>query len=387
MASEQQKDPGWSKIDDAMVERMRANIGRESRYKNPWHTAVTLDNLKHFALGIGDPNPLWWRPEYASKTRYGTCIAPPTFAYSTSCGPSWYPDDPGTKGRGLPGIHGLWAGDTWEWYRPLKVGEQVVAITKLTDIKERPRSSYAERVLEEDRETRIEAGKGEVVAKYIGHYFRFERGKPKEKKKYTETEPTRYTEAQLQEVWDAYANEEVRGAQPRYWEDVKIGDAVGPMVKGPLTVTSLFAWFQGWGGHFCITDKVRWDYFNKHPKAAIKDPVSGIPDVPARVHWDPWFAREIGFGVGGYDVGGQRISWALNLVTNWMGDDGFIKWADVQVRRPNFLGDVQWFRGKVTAKHERDGEHLVDVEAAAESQRHETTTTLRCTVLLPSRGR
>jgi len=368
-----------------MLERMRAHIGEESRYRNPWHTEVTLDNLKHFAFGIGDPNPLWWRPDYAAKTRYGTCIAPPTFLYSANCGPSWYPEDPGARGRGLPGIHGLWAGDTWEWHRPVKLGERVRAVSKLVNISDRPRSAYAPRVIQQDTETRFETDRGEVVARYVSHVFRFERGTPKEKKKYTEVAPTRYTEGQLQQVWDAYEQEEVRGATPRYWEDVREGDTLGPMVKGPLTVTSLIAWFQGWGGHFCITDKIRWDYFRKHPKAAIKDPGTGIPDVPARVHWDPWFAREIGFGVGGYDVGGQRISWAVNLVTNWMGTTGFVKWADVQVRRPNFLGDVQWFRGAVTSKYVREGEHLVDVEGWADSQRGERTTTMRCTVRLLSR--
>ena len=31
-------------------------------------------------------------------------------------------------------------------------------------------------------------------------------------------------------------HEEVRGANPRYWEDVKVGDEIPQIVKGPLSV-------------------------------------------------------------------------------------------------------------------------------------------------------
>jgi len=49
------------------------------------------------------------------------------------------------------------------------------------------------------------------------------------------------------------------------------------------------------------------------------------------------------------------------LVTNWMGDDGFIckfSWRHVW-RAP--IGDAAIINGKVTKKYVENGEHLVDI--------------------------
>ena len=58
-------------------------------------------------------------------------------------------------------------------------------------------------------------------------------------------------------------------------------------------------------------------------------------------------AIEVGMP-GGYDVGPQRISWLGQLMTNWMGDDGFLRRLNVSVRRPNIFGDVSWCRASAS---------------------------------------
>ena len=69
-----------------------------------------------------------------------------------------------------------------------------------------------------------------------------------------------------------------------------------------------------------------------------------------------------------------------------MGDDGWLKELDVQVRLPNIEGDVQWCRGKVIKKWFEAGEGLVECEVWAENQRGEVTAPGRAIVVLPSRG-
>ena len=54
---------------------------------------------------------------------------------------------------------------------------------------------------------------------------------------------------------------------------------------------------------------------------------------------------------GAYDYGCQRISWVDNLITNWMGDDGFIKNLNGTLKRFNIVGDTHWMKGKVTKKY------------------------------------
>ena len=82
-------------------------------------------------------------------------------------------------------------------------------------------------------------------------------------------------------------------------------------------------------------------------------------DVPEFVHMEDSRAQIIGIP-GAYDYGYQRISWLDNVVTNWMGNDGFLKNLNGTLKRFNIVGDTHWMKGKVVKKYIVDSEHLVD---------------------------
>ncbi len=91
--------------------------------------------------------------------------------------------------------------------------------------------------------------------------FRTDRDEARERgTKYTEArgrvEP--YTDEQLAEFYKLYEAEEIRGATPRYWEDVKEGEALPRMMKGPMTVTGFICYAQGWGGLYIRANKLAW---------------------------------------------------------------------------------------------------------------------------------
>ena len=69
------------KIED-FIAGTRALTGQVVHERAPWNTTVTADAIRHFCHGIGDDNPLWLDPGYASKSRYGRLAAPPTFLIS-----------------------------------------------------------------------------------------------------------------------------------------------------------------------------------------------------------------------------------------------------------------------------------------------------------------
>ena len=48
-----------------------ASASRSARPLEPWCYEATRDNIRHYAHGIGDDNPLWCDPEYAAKTKFG----------------------------------------------------------------------------------------------------------------------------------------------------------------------------------------------------------------------------------------------------------------------------------------------------------------------------
>ena len=111
---------------------------------------------------------------------------------------------------------------------------------------------------------------------------------------------------------------------------------------------------------------------------------TGLPDVPELVHMEDSKAQTIGLP-GAYDYGCQRISWLGNLITNWMGDDGFLKRLRAELRGFNMVGDTTWLKGRVVKKYEKDGEFLVDIDCWGENQRGEVTMPGTATVKLPTK--
>ena len=200
--------------------------------------------------------------------------------------------------------------------------------------------------------------------------FRTDRDQAREAgTKYTELKekPVKtYTDDELAEIFAGYAEEEVRGSEIRYFEDVSIGDKLPTMVKGPMTVTGFIAYAQGWGGLYIRANKLAWKQHHRHPGLAIKNKF-GIPDCPERVHWENDFATMVG-APAAYDYGPERCSWMTHHMTNWMGDDSFLRESKSQIRRHNPEGDTLFINGEVIGKREVDGVALIDIKQQALNQ-------------------
>ncbi|MBI4507165.1 MAG: MaoC family dehydratase N-terminal domain-containing protein [Chloroflexi bacterium] len=364
-------------ITDEALAALRARIGVEVRRPQPHVEVATRDAIRHFADGTGDANPLWRDAVYSARTRWGTVLAPPCMLYAF---------DRVVSGQvgGLPGIHALFAGTAWEWYEPLREGDHVVGHSALHALEEK-RSAFSGRSVKQTYRTRfVRQSDGVLVAQADSWCIRTERDTARERGKYQAIEPHRYTAEELAAIEAAIDAEEVRGGRPRSWEDVRAGDELPPVVKGPATVTDFIAWLIGWGGLFVRAHRLALAFRREHPAAAIPNEQS-VPDVPERVHWDSAFARKIG-APAAYDYGPQRIAWLGNLLTSWMGDDGFLRRLDVQVRMFNIVGDTSWCRGRVSRVYVADERHLADCDVWVENQRGETTAVGTATVELPWRG-
>ena len=151
-----------------------------------------------------------------------------------------------------------------------------------------------------------------------------------------------------------------------------------------MTVTGFIAYAQGWGGLYIRANKLAWKLQQKHPGAGIPNRF-GIPDCPERVHWEEEFALEVG-APGAYDYGPERCSWLTHHVTNWMGDDGFLRKAKCQVRRHNPEGDIMLIHSTVKRKWiDDDGARLVEIAQRAENQDGELSAIGSAVAELPSR--
>ena len=369
--------------------RSRIGIPNEARRygaRRGLFTLINQDSAHIYATGSGDANPLYQDAAYARASHWGCVVAPPTILFNAGIveGRSLTAQEREEgRGGGLPGVHGMFSGADWEWYQPLREGDEIYRVGYLSDAQEKS-GVFAGRQVLALTENLFRNQHGEVLAKEVEWSMRTERDGARERGKY-DWEPHEYTSEEIERIDETYANERPRGAEPRYWEDVQVGDTLDSIVRGPYRATDAVAWDIGWGGVFARSGKVDFDYRQRHPRAYSKNRY-GIPDIPERVHWESEFAREVGVP-GLYDYGPQRIAWASTLVTNWMGDSAFLKRLWVQVRRFNIEADVQWYRGEVIAKQIEDGESQVICDIWAENQRGEVTAPGQAIVLLPSRER
>ena len=366
------------RIDDDGLARLRARIGVELRIWR-YNEVAARDAIRHFCDGIGDENPLFRDAGYAAGTRWGSIIAPPCFLYSAH-----YPMG---GGGGLPGVHGFHAGNEWHWHLPVKDGDAITASEHLTDVVEK-RSQMAGRTVITYAEATYRNQRDEVVATALGWSVRAERQALKERGKGRSVTRASYTREELRVIEEAYDREEVRGASPRYWEEVNVGDELIPVVKGPLNMTDMIAFVSGtFGGRLAGrggAHGIGLRYRRHHPAWSYADPETGVVDKPEMVHAAETLAQDIGIPLA-YDYGAQRPCWLGHLLTNWMGDDGFLKRLRVEIRGFNMLGDTTWCRGRVIDKRVQGDEHLVDLEVWAENQRRQITAPGQATVVLPSR--
>ena len=346
----------------------------------PWCYEATRDNIRHYAHGIGDDNPLWCVPEYAAKTKFGDVIALPSFLFSTSRIVSGYVG-------GLPGVHAMWSGADWSWHKVVRRNDAISTEAHLKDIIEH-QTRFAGRAVQQTYHVNFFNQQGDLVAEADSWCFRTERDHAREQgTKYKEVkarEPRRYSQAELDKIYKLYAEERIRGSVPRYWQDVTEGEALPVMPKGPMTVTGFIAYAQGWGGLYIRANKLAWKLADAHPGLGIPNRF-GIPDCPERVHWEEEFALEVG-APGAYDYGPERCSWLTHHVTNWMGDDGFLRRATCKIRRHNPEGDLLFIKGKVTRKYVEGGRHLVEIEQEARNQDDELSVLGSAVVELPSRS-
>ena len=370
----------FPKITEEALDDLRKRIGVPiTDTVEPWNYEATRDAIRHYAHGIGDDNPLWSDPAYAEKTRYASIVALPSFLFSTSRIASGYCG-------GLSGIHAMWAGADWNWYKPVLRGTVFSTQAHLKDLIEH-KTRFAGRSFQQVYHTQFFNQQGDKVADCDSWVFRTDRDEARERgTKYTDARGRveAFTDEQLAELYKLYAAEEIRGAKPRYWEDVKEGEALPRMMKGPMTVTGFIAYAQGWGGLYIRANKLAWKMQSKHPGLGIKNRFN-VPDCPERVHWDEAFALEVG-APGAYDYGPERCSWLTHHLTNWIGDDGFLRQSSCQLRRHNPDGDVVLIDGTVTRKYVENGKHLVAIKQNAMTHRNELSATGSAVVELPSRA-
>ncbi|MGW4338431.1 FAS1-like dehydratase domain-containing protein [Rhodococcus koreensis] len=366
--------------------RLRETIGCEYPVQG-WNTLVTADSIRHFAHGMGDDNPRWTERRSSEAVSH-LLVAPPMYLYSCCSAGRAAEAEPMSPPALLPGTGALWRGDAWTFHGDVLEGQSIRASVVLLEAV--PRESRTRgTVVEVAEKFLFRTGPDVLLAEYVKSTMRFPRSPGSSGSASADrdsgrgtTEPdgaeTLWSEAELDAIMAESLAEPIRGSRPRRARDLRVGDDLGSVVKGPLTVTGIIAWVLGWGSPLALTDRLANRYWTLSPDSRLTT-AAGLPDTPEGGHWNDELAGRVGMARS-YDFGSQRISWMSHLLTDWCGDDGRLVSLDGRLLAPNVVGDVTRIRGEVTSV---DAEGLVECAVRAVNQHGRTTASARATVRLP----
>lgn len=326
------------------------------------HRVATKELMVQMADAVDKKNPLWRDEKYASQTRWGEIIAFPIFPQRITHGgggmialkapPDIFVD------RWFPGTY-------WEFFAPIHAGDSFHVW------RDRPRLiDMTELDGKGPRKFRIMScdikyinQKDEVVARFQRFfdetwYPMKDKQPPRLFQRYPTlmTEPTNknvkkaallpgqddlnakpavksaaapdyvYTKEEMDYIRRISNEEEVRGAKIRFWEDIKVGDDLKPVILGPYTLQELAIDFASTAGPLHIP----------HPGMPGSDPKGFIGSPSCE-------------------------SFMARLLTNWMGDDGVIRKFRWVMMEHAHLGDTIMAHGRVTNKYVEKGKFLVDL--------------------------
>jgi acyl dehydratase len=379
-------------------------------FKSPW--ILTEKVAKAYAVHIGDDNPLYTDPEYAKNGPYG-CLTTPGTAMIMARTPMWHGPEELWRDRpgGIP-FANFHSGTAWEFYDVLRVGTGLRTTSKAMEVIEKPGAQGNLFFLITD--VFYWDMRGDLLGKCYGTLImipREEMGTGRamsverlgERMMY-ERQAGQYNQEKVEELIDLIEKAEPRGKEILYWEDVNEGDKLPTFIIPPWTdqdwtATGFIRNGPGRGYQFEGGYQMRRHIRHEGPGGfAYTHPVSRWPWGAADEHGDPLMAAYRGQALP-FDWGGQRSQIPQALMSNWMGDHGFIRRLQMALRRPFYYSDIGLYNGTVTKKFTEvqkgepgegavDGErtyYAVGIKYEGRNQEDQVFVQGTSTVYLPSR--
>jgi hypothetical protein len=277
-----------------------------------------------------------------------------------------------------------------EFKRPIRVGDKITAKV-IFDGFDGPieASNFGGRRIKDYLRQEYRNQDGELVATFICSRMRFERGEMQKRAPARAVElPHPWKPEEIEALEADILAETPRGATPRYWDDVNVGDDIDVITKGPLGLTDFIAYIAAGAAPVprLSAHGVALRRYHKHPKWAFRDPRTHALEPVYSVHYNDYAASLQGAQIA-YDVGIQRTCWGIHALTNWMGDAGRLKSLFGQYRSHVYLSDVVRLGGRIEAKEiDADGDAVVRVTTWARNQRGQECMPGSAVIALPRRG-
>ena len=325
----------------AITEEMQKSIGSKV-FQDFQPEEVSLWAIRRFLEATTDENPLWQDEKYAKTTRWKGIIAPPAFLHAFDPANHAFRQFPdishmaSTLPFALPFPKEFQAFYEFQFFVPIRPGDSITSTCKVGDVYEREGGSGRMVFIRLDNE-HFNQNK-ELVGITSEAMVSIEGSSSKKKKAVAIAPPT-------EEKPPLPAMKQV------HFEDVEVGTPLPILVKEIDTITIL-----KWGAAVN-------DYGPHHYDQQFANNILGVPNVIAH--------------------GPHSAAFLAQLVTNFIGGEGFLKRHYTELRGNVFPGDKLTFQGKVVNKYQKDGENLVECESYGENQDGRRVSLAKSTFTLP----
>lgn len=342
---------------------------------------ATKESIKAHALIADYWNPIWHDAAYASKTRWGALTAAPMFLdpIVNIVPPLDVPAEMGFRDHNF-------LGEDWELFEPVYVGDEFTVYLRKPQRKDiTPEGEDIAVTASVGHDKDVYNQNNKLIAKYklYSDSRIFPRAPDPDQIK--KLDDFSYTRDDLSYIQDIIKQEEIRGAEPRHWEDVEVGDETKPVALGPTTVWDMVAFCAG--RQEMPFQPMRVIREASSEGGLLADPVTGVTHMRIEWHLANRMANICG-EVHAFQFGAFARQQMARLVTNWMGDDGFIKKLHWRHLKRTPIGDTFVGRGKVIGKRVEKDEYLVDLDVWLENLcRGNISEAARVTVSLPSKDK
>ena len=357
---------------------------------------VHVNDLRRWAQGMQNPNPVYYDTAYAAEGRFGRILAPQSFSVCTD---DSHGAAPAIQGH-IEGTHMLFGGDEWWFHGPrIEAGDRMRQERMLFDYKV-TQTKFAGPTMFSRGDTTYINQRGEVVAKQRSTSIRYRADLARERGEFMDREAPEWSDEALQEIekkkFDYYQSFLSLGHERRLF--VKAGDRLPRRPIGPHTLMSfttewrsylMTVWgaFEDSGGPSSLFGAGWLPEMSRDLEGAKIDPAEGdgLYKGPSRGHVQPRYAQLIGLPRG-YGYGASMGAWILDYLTNWVGEWGEVIHSNMQYRSPAFTGDVTYLDGSVIeVRHDdRSGQPVASVEVVMTNQREEVMASGTAELRLPT---
>lgn len=358
--SDRVRDDGLIPLDTSDVDRWIGKPLGGGRFKDP----VAANDIRRWAQGMQNPNPLYFDEVYAREGRFGELVAPQSFAVCTDTS---HGAGPAIQGH-IPGQHMIFGGDEWWFFGPrIRPGDAITHDRMLFDYKV-AETKFAGPTMFSRGDTTYLNQRGELICKQRSTSVRYLAENARKLGMFDDNRERSWTDQELEDLekkkLEYFQSFLDLGHDKRLF--VKVGDTLPTRPIGPHSIASFTTEWRSYGMTIwgateeygeSSTMTAGWlPEMSRDPEGARIDPsnADGLYKGPSRGHVQPRYAQLIGMPRG-YGYGASMGAWILDYLTNYGGEWSVVTHSNMQYRAPALTGDATFLDGEVVGMLEDPG--------------------------------